>query len=94
VCLPRQLSNCLLFVASYFDAYTAKGVASIEATEAIKTETVVSVDTLYSWPTHINGMYVCVLWILKGKFSKQMKKNILSYRIIRIKRIFPEFIDV
>ena len=25
----------------------------------------------------------------KGKFSKQMKQKILSYRIIRIKRIFP-----
>jgi hypothetical protein len=42
----------------------------------------------YSWPTHINGMYVCVLGIPKGKFSKQMKKKILSYRIIRIKHIF------
>ena len=43
----------------------------------------------YSWPTHINGMYVCVLGIPKGKFSKQMKKK-LSYRItcIRYKRIF------
>ena len=31
----------------------------------------------YSWPTHINGMYVCVLGvgIPKGKFSKQMKKK-------------------
>jgi hypothetical protein len=48
----------------------------------------------YSWPTHINGMYVCVLGIPKGKFSKQTKKKKLSYRIIRIKRIFPEFIDV
>ena len=37
---------------------------------------------------HINGMYVCVLGIPKGKFLKQMKKKILSYRIIRIKRIF------
>jgi hypothetical protein len=42
----------------------------------------------YSWPTHINGMYVCVLGIPKDKFSKQMKKKILRYRIIRIKRIF------
>jgi hypothetical protein len=33
-------------------------------------------------------MYVCVLGIPKGKFSKQMKKKKLSYRIIRIKRIF------
>jgi len=24
---------------------------------------------------NINGMYVCVLGIRKGKFSKQMKKN-------------------
>ena len=40
-----------------------------------------------SWPTHINRMYVCVLGIPKGKFSKQMKKK-LSSRIIRIKRIF------
>jgi hypothetical protein len=30
----------------------------------------------------INGMYVCVLGIPKGKFSKQMEKK-LSYRIIR-----------
>ena len=31
----------------------------------------------YSWPTvtHINGMYVCVLGIPKGKFSKQMEKK-------------------
>ena len=29
----------------------------------------------YSWPTHIDGMYVCVLGIPKGKFSKQMKKK-------------------
>ena len=34
------------------------------------------------------GMYVCVLGIPKGKFSKQMKEKKLSYRIIRIKRIF------
>ena len=40
----------------------------------------------YSSPTHINGMYVCVLGIPKGKFSKQMKKK-LSYSIIRIKRM-------
>ena len=40
-------ANCPLFVAFYFDADTAKGVASNEATEAIKTETVVSVDTIY-----------------------------------------------
>jgi hypothetical protein len=39
----------------------------------------------YSWPTHIDGMYVCVLGIPKGKFSKQIKKKKLSYRIIRIK---------
>jgi hypothetical protein len=39
-----------------------------------------------------NGMYVCALGIPKGKFSKQMKKKYLSYRIIRIKRIFTEFI--
>jgi len=31
----------------------------------------------YSWPKHINGMYVCVLGIPKGKFSKQMKKKYL-----------------
>ena len=33
----------------------------------------------YSWPTHINGMYVtvCVLWIPKCKFSKQMIKKYL-----------------
>ena len=35
----------------------------------------------YSWPRHINGMYVCVLGIPKCKFSKQMIKKILSYRI-------------
>ena len=37
----------------------------------------------------IDGMYVCVPGIPKGKgkFSKQMKKKKLSYRIIRIKRI-------
>jgi hypothetical protein len=29
----------------------------------------------YSWPTHINGMYVCVLGIPKCKFSKQMIKK-------------------
>ena len=31
----------------------------------------------YSWPTHINGngMYVCVLGIPKGKFSKKRSKN-------------------
>jgi hypothetical protein len=28
-------------------------------------------------------MYVCVLGIPKENFSKQMKKNILRYRIIR-----------
>jgi hypothetical protein len=38
-------------------------------------------------------MYVCVLPLGipkagKGKFSKQMKKKILGYRNIRIKRIF------
>jgi hypothetical protein len=33
-------------------------------------------------------MYVCVLGIPKGKFSKKMKKKKLRYRIIRIKRIF------
>jgi len=38
-------------------------------------------------------MYVCVLGIPKDKFSKQMKTKILSFRIIRIKRIFSEFID-
>jgi hypothetical protein len=31
----------------------------------------------YSWPTHINGMYVCVLGIPKCKFSKQMIKKYL-----------------
>ena len=31
-------------------------------------------------------IYVCVMGIPKGKFSKQMKKK-LSYRIIKIKRI-------
>jgi ribonuclease I len=31
------------------------------------------------WPTHINGMYVCVLGIPKGKLSKQMKqKNLVT----------------
>ena len=29
----------------------------------------------YSWPTHIDGMYMCVLGIPKGKFSKQIKKK-------------------
>jgi hypothetical protein len=29
------------------------------------------------WPTHINGMSVCVMGIPKGKFSKQMKKKYL-----------------
>ena len=33
-------------------------------------------------------MYVCLLGIPKDKFSKQMEKKILSYRIIRIKHIF------
>ena len=33
------------------------------------------------------SMYMCALGIPKGKFLKQMK-NKLSYRIIRIKRIF------
>jgi hypothetical protein len=32
----------------------------------------------YSWPTHINGMYVCVLGIPKRKFSKQMIKKYLA----------------
>jgi hypothetical protein len=31
----------------------------------------------YSWPTHINGMYVCILGIPKCKFSKQMIKKYL-----------------
>ena len=31
----------------------------------------------YSWSTHINGMYVCVLGIPKCKFSKQMIKKYL-----------------
>ena len=33
----------------------------------------------YSWPTHINGMYVtvCVQEIPKCKFSKQMMKKYL-----------------
>ena len=31
----------------------------------------------YSWPTHSNGMYVCVLGIPKCKFSKQMIKEYL-----------------
>ena len=51
-------------------------------------------STLYSCATHTNGMHVYVLGIPKGKYSKQMKTTILSYRIIRIKRLFSEFIDV
>jgi hypothetical protein len=37
----------------------------------------------YSCVTHINGIYVCVLGIPKGKFSKQMKKiyNIITRTI-------------
>jgi hypothetical protein len=31
----------------------------------------------YSWPTYINGMYLCVLGIPKCKFSKQMIKTYL-----------------
>ena len=31
----------------------------------------------YSWTTHINGMYLCVLGIPKDKFSKQMNKKYL-----------------
>ena len=31
----------------------------------------------YSWPTHINGIYVCVLGIPKCKFSKQWQQNTL-----------------
>jgi hypothetical protein len=34
-----------------------------------------------SWPTHISGMYVCVLGIPKCTFSKQMIIKILGYRI-------------
>jgi hypothetical protein len=37
----------------------------------------VSAFSGYSWPTHINGMYVCVLGIPKCKFSKQMIKKYL-----------------
>jgi len=44
----------------------------------------------YSWPTHINGMYVCVLGITKVNFQNKWNKKYLVTRIIRIKRIFPE----
>ena len=37
----------------------------------------VSAFSGYSWPTHINGMYVCALGIPKCKFSKQMIKKYL-----------------
>jgi hypothetical protein len=37
----------------------------------------VSARSGYSWPTQINGMYVCVLVIPKCKFSKQMIKKYL-----------------
>jgi hypothetical protein len=37
----------------------------------------VSAFSGYSWPTHINGMYVCVLGIPKCKFPKQMIKKYL-----------------
>ena len=37
----------------------------------------VSAFSGYSWPTHINRMYVCVLGIPKCKFSKQMIKKYL-----------------
>ena len=37
----------------------------------------VSAFSGYSWPTHINGMYVFVLGIPKCKFSKQMIKKYL-----------------
>ena len=37
----------------------------------------VSAFSGYSWPTNINGMYVCVLGILKCKISKQMIKKYL-----------------
>jgi hypothetical protein len=38
----------------------------------------------YSWPTHINdnGMYVCVLGIPKGKFSKEIKKKYLVFKFV------------
>jgi rRNA pseudouridine-1189 N-methylase Emg1 (Nep1/Mra1 family) len=45
-------------------------------------------------PTHIDGMYVCVLGIPKGKFSKQMKKKKLSYRIIRIKHSYNMIVSI
>jgi hypothetical protein len=38
----------------------------------------VSAISGYSWPTHINGMYVCILGIPKCKFSKQMIKKYLA----------------
>ena len=38
----------------------------------------VSAFSGYSWPTHINEMYVCVLGIPKCKFSKQMIKKYLA----------------
>ena len=53
---------------------------------AIKLENIsnliTSPSSYYSWPTHINGMYVCVLPTLplgipKGKLSKQMKTKYL-----------------
>jgi hypothetical protein len=37
-----------------------------------------------SWPTYINGMYVCVLVIPKCKFSKQMIKKYLVTEYIFI----------
>jgi hypothetical protein len=40
----------------------------------------------YSWPTHINGMYVCVLGIPKDKFSKQMKKK---YLVTNNNKVWP-----
>jgi hypothetical protein len=43
-------------------------------------------------PTHINGMYVCVLGIPKGKFSKQMKKKNLVTELWGLNTFFPEFI--
>jgi hypothetical protein len=43
----------------------------------------------YSWPTHINGMYVCVLGIPKCKFSKQMiKKYLVTEYLFITERVF------
>ena len=42
----------------------------------------IKLENISNLITHINGMYVCVLGIRKGKFSKQMEKKYLVFKFV------------